>query len=300
MLSARKKILGVFTALVTVSIWASFLVGTRFAVSSHFTVEEVLLLRLLPAAIVMSPFMFKLGVIPRGLSWFGGFAVMFGASAVFPFFISQGLFYAPASDAGALAPGMLPLWTALAAFLMLGERPNKLALFGLVAILVGAFMIGLWQTLVGAYSGAWRGYILFLMGSGLWSIYSVIYRQSGLTPLHGLVIGLFWGAALVVPVTLLSGNVTFSKATLLDIASMIFLQSFVIAILAMILFSYAVKQLGAAQTAAFGALTPVLALLGGVFFLGEAFSITKMIGVALVAGGVLLASGILSSENPRK
>ena len=102
------------------------------------------------------------------------------------------------------------------------------------------------------------------------------------------------------PVTLLSGNVTFSKVTLLDIASMIFLQSFVIAILAMILFSYAVKQLGAAQTAAFGALTPVLALLGGVFFLGEAFSITKMIGVALVAGGVLLASGTLSSENPRK
>ena len=32
--------------------------------------------------------------------------------------------------------------TALAAFLMLGERPNKSALFGLVAILVGAFMMG--------------------------------------------------------------------------------------------------------------------------------------------------------------
>ncbi|MGB1546426.1 MAG: DMT family transporter [Candidatus Puniceispirillaceae bacterium] len=294
MFSSREKILGVLTALVTVSIWASFLVGTRFAVSRHFTVEEVLLLRLLPAAIVMSPFMLKLGVMPRGLGWFGGFAVMFGASAVFPFLISQGLFYAPASDAGALAPGMLPFWTALAAFFMLGERPKKLALLGLAAILAGALMIGLWQSLAGAHSGAWRGYIFFLMGSGLWSIYSVIYRQSGLTPLHGLVIGLFWGAVLVVPVTLLSGNVTFSEVTLLDIASMIFLQSFVIAILAMILFSYAVKRLGAAQTAAFGALTPVLALLGGVFFLGEAFSLTKIIGVGLVAGGVLLASGILS------
>ena len=82
---------------------------------------------------------------------------------------------------------------------------------------------------------------------------------------------------------------------MLDIAGLIFLQSFVIAILAMILFSYAVKRLGAAQTAAFGALTPVLALLGGVFFLGEAFSLTKIIGVSLVAGGVLLASGILSA-----
>jgi drug/metabolite transporter (DMT)-like permease len=130
MFSSREEILGVLTALVTVSIWASFLVGTRFAVSRHFTVEEVLLLRLLPAAIVMSPFMFKLGVMPRGLGWFGGFAVMFGASAVFPFLISQGLFYAPASDAGALAPGMLPFWTALAAFFMLGERPKNWLYWG--------------------------------------------------------------------------------------------------------------------------------------------------------------------------
>jgi len=67
---------------------------------------------------------------------------MFGASAVFPYLISQGLFYAPASDAGALAPGMLPFWTALAAFIMTGERPDRKGQAGLALILAGALMIG--------------------------------------------------------------------------------------------------------------------------------------------------------------
>ena len=37
----RAKPLGVFTALLTVSIWAAFLIGTRFAVSGDFTVEDI-------------------------------------------------------------------------------------------------------------------------------------------------------------------------------------------------------------------------------------------------------------------
>jgi drug/metabolite transporter (DMT)-like permease len=62
--------------------------------------------------------------------------------------------------------------------------------------------------------------------------------------------------------------------------------------MATVLFSYAVRLLGAAEFAAFGALTPILALLGGVLFLGEALTYLKIFGVILVAVGVFLASGI--------
>lgn len=296
----RNKPLGIVAALFTVAIWAAFLVGTRYAVSGNFTVEEVLILRLLPAAILMFPFMVKLGVFPRSLGWVEAFFIMFGASAIFPFLVSQGLFFAPASDAGALAPGMLPFWTALAAFVLTGTKPDKSAVLGLAIILLGAFMIGLWQSLFAGNEGAWKGYLFFLSGSGLFSIYSVFFLRSGISPLHGLVIGLFWGAVLAVPVMLATGNVTFSDAGWRDIAIMILLQGVIIAILAMVLYSYAIKQLGAQQTAAFGALTPVLALLGGVFFLGESISIVKIIGVGVVAVGVLLASGVLSKNNLEK
>jgi drug/metabolite transporter (DMT)-like permease len=283
---------GLLAAISTVMIWAAFMLITRSAVLSNFTVEEILVLRLIPGVIVMVPVMWKLGVIPIGQSWPRAIILMIGASAVFPYIISKGLAYAPASDGGALAPGMLPFWTALAAYALAREVPGPRRRFGLGMILVGAVIVSLWSIQSGASDEAWKGHLLFLTGSGLWAVYSVIFRQSGLTPLHGLVIGLFWGGLIVTPLLLVSGNVSFTEANWDDIAAMIVMQSFVIGIMATVLFSYAVRLLGAAEFAAFGALTPILALLGGVLFLGEALTYLKIFGVILVAVGVFLASGI--------
>ncbi|MHA6263515.1 DMT family transporter [Arenibacterium sp. CAU 1754] len=292
----RTRTLGLLAALATVTIWAAFMLVTRFAVQGSFTVEEILILRLVPGALVMAPVMWRLGVMPRGQSWPRAAMLMVGASAVFPFVVSKGLAYAPASEGGALAPGMLPFWTALAAYVLAGEIPGPRRRLGLMMILAGAMVVSLWQILAGAEDGAWKGHLMFLTGSGFWAVYSVIFRQSGLSPLHGLVIGLFWGTLLVTPLLLATGNVTFATASLGDVTVMIVLQSFIIGILAMFLFGYAVQILGAAETAAFGALTPILALLGGVAFLGETVTPLKVGGVVLVAAGVFLASGVLSKS----
>jgi drug/metabolite transporter (DMT)-like permease len=292
------RALGLVAALATVTIWAGFMLITRFAVQGSFTVEELLILRLIPGAIVMAPLMWRLGVFPHGQSWPRAVMLMVGASAVFPLVVSMGLSYAPASDGGALAPGMLPFWTALAAYALAGEIPGPRRRMGLAMILAGAMVVSLWQILAGADDDAWKGHLMFLTGSGCWAVYSVIFRQSDLSPLHGLVIGLFWGSLLVSPFLLATGNVRFATASAVDIGVMIVLQSFVIGILAMFLFGYAVRRLGAAETAAFGALTPILALLGGVAFLDETVTPLKLIGVILVAAGVFLASGVLGRIRP--
>ena len=285
--------LGVLAALATVTIWAAFLIGTRFAVSGNLTVDEVLVLRLIPAFLIMVPLMFKLGVIIKGQSIFSVLMIALGATAVFPYLISTGVYYAPASDAGALAPGMLPFWTALFAFLITGEKPSKIRLIGLLIILLGAFLVGFYSILSSSGENTWKGHFLFLAGSGMWSIYSVYFRQSGIDPLTGLVFGLFWGTAVVIPLLLLFGDVSFEKATFLDILSMIILQGLLIAIFAMLLYNFAIRQLGPAQTSAFGALTPILALVGGFVFLGETITLLKTVGIFIVAVGVVLASGIL-------
>ena len=284
---------GVIAALATVTIWAAFLIGTRFAVSGNLTVDEVLILRLVPAFVIMLPLMFKLGVIVRGKSFLSLLMIALGASAVFPYLISSGVYYAPASDAGALAPGMLPFWTALFAFIITGEKPSRIRFFGLVIILLGAFLVGSYAIFSSSGQNTWKGHLLFLAGSGMWSIYSVYFRQSGIDPLTGLVFGLFWGSALIIPLLVLFGNVTFERASIFDIFSMIILQGLLIAIVAMLLYNFAIRQLGPSQTAAFGALTPILALIGSFIFLGETITILKSIGIFTVAVGVVLASGIM-------
>ena len=285
--------LGVLAALATVTIWAAFLVGTRFAVSGNLTVDEVLVLRLVPAFLIMIPLMLKLGVIIKGQSIFSVLMIALGATAVFPYLISTGVYYAPASDAGALAPGMLPFWTALFAFLITGEKPSKIRLIGLIIILLGALLVGSYSILSSSGQNTWKGHFLFLTGAGMWSVYSVYFRQSGIDPLTGLVFGLFWGTTVVIPILLFFGDVSFAKATTFDIYSMIVLQGLLIAILAMLLYNFSIRQLGPAQTAAFGALTPILALVGGFVFLGEPITLLKSIGIFIVAVGVVLASGIM-------
>ena len=284
---------GVLAALATVAIWAAFLIGTRFAVSGNLTVDEVLIIRLVPAFLIMLPLMFKLGIIIKGQSIFSLLMIALGATAVFPYLISTGVYYAPASDAGALAPGMLPFWTALFAFIITGEKPSRIRFVGLMIILLGAFLVGSYSILSSSGENTWKGHFLFLAGSGMWSIYSVYFRQSGIDPLTGLVFGLFWGTAVVVPLLVVFGDVSFEKASTFDIVLMIILQGLLIAILAMLLYNFAIRQLGPAQTAAFGALTPILALIGGFVFLDETITLLKSIGILIVAIGVVLASGIM-------
>ena len=286
---------GIVAAIATVTIWATFLIGTRFAVSGNLTVDEVLVLRLVPAFIIMTPLILKVGIFLKEHSIIGTLMIALGASAVFPYLISSGVYYAPASDAGALAPGMLPFWTALFAFIIVGERPTKLRSIGLIIILLGAFLVGSYSILRASNAETWKGHFLFLAASGMWSMYSVYFRKSGINPLVGLVFGLFWGSVIAVPTLIIFGDVTFAKATNFDIISMIFLQGILIAIVAMLLYNFAVQQLGAPQTAAFGALTPVLALIGGVIFLNENITSIKFLGIILVSIGVVLASGILEN-----
>ena len=87
----RRRVLGLAAALATVTIWAAFMLVTRFAVQGSFTVEEILILRLVPGFLVLAPIMWRLGVVPREQSWPRAAMLMVGASAVFPFIVSTGL-----------------------------------------------------------------------------------------------------------------------------------------------------------------------------------------------------------------
>jgi drug/metabolite transporter (DMT)-like permease len=297
--AAGGRAAGIAAAGAAVLIWASFLLITRFAVQGSFTVAELLLLRLVPATVLLAPVMWRDGVLPHGLSWPRVLMIIVGTGIGFPAILMTGLQFAPASDAGALAPGMLPFWTALVAAAMMGEVPGPRRKIGLGLILAGAMMVGLWQVVVDAESGAWRGHLCFLTAAVLWAVYTVVFGQSGLTPVHALAIGFFWSAVVGLPILLWVG-VPFEGAGPQAIVVMGLLQGLVIGVLSLLFYGFAVRALGAAETGAFGALVPIMALVGGAVFLGEEVSALKVAGVALVAVGVFMASGILTRIAPRK
>ena len=87
-ISTNGKNIGYFAALAAITIWAVFLLGTRFAVSGSFTVEEVLALRLITAFIVTIPIMIKLGVSISGQGIVGTLMLTIKGSAIFPYIIA--------------------------------------------------------------------------------------------------------------------------------------------------------------------------------------------------------------------
>ncbi len=285
--------LGVAAALVTVLIWASWILSTRYAVTGRFSIAELMLMRFPPAALLLLPVLLKRGFWPREARW--GLVVLVIACSGPGFVLTMvtGMSLAPASDAGALAPGTLPLFVALASALWLGERFTPVRLAGFAMIVFGGLVVGGGELLANAQAGAWRGHLLFLAASSIWAVFTVAFRLSGLSALHAAALTAFWSSVALLPVLPFAG-ISFDGAEWGEVAVMTLEQGIVVGVIALLTYGSAVTMIGPSRTAAFAALAPVLALAGGVALLGETLTPMRVAGVLVVALGVVLASGVFT------
>lgn len=288
--------LGAAAALATVLLWAAGLVATRFGVTGSLSLWDVIFLRLAMPAVLLAPILVRFMQRPGNPSpnhsfWF----VVMIAGAGLPFMLvgSGGMVFAPAAHAGALMPGSMPLFAALFAVLLLDESFNTQRKLGTALMLLGAIAVGGWQAFQGT-SDAWRGDLMFVCAGAMWACYTIGLKKTG--------IGAWQAAALVyvmsflayAPVYLLWLDSRLLTAPAFEIWVQI-AQSVGSGLLSMAAYSYAVRRLGAAPAAAFGALTPALTALLAIPLLGEWPETVTWIGIVAVSLGVALANGALSA-----
>lgn len=283
---------GIAAALATVLIWAGFLVSLRFALTTHYSQGAMLMMRFVPAAIVLAPVIWRTGLLPKGVPIWQVAVIVLGSGVPFYYLISLGVSYAHASDVGALAPGTLPLIIALVSFAVLGERFSRLRFFGFALILTGGLMIGLWEVLTAGEAGAWRGHLMIITAICGWAFYTIVFRLSGMKALDGAALSVGWSAVLVVPVAMSIG-VSTGDAGWAEIGLITLIQGVLAGAGALITFGLAVRLLGPSRTAAFTALTPIVVLIASVLLLGEPISEVKVAGILIVSAGVFFASGAL-------
>jgi drug/metabolite transporter (DMT)-like permease len=283
---------------VTILIWASYLVSTRAAMNASLSPIDVGLLRSLPAALILLPFFFRRGLKPAGATWLDVLIIGGGGGTIFTLLLSSGLRFAPTADGGIFTPSMLPVFVALITIIILGRKYARIQIFGITMIVFGALAVGGFEAISNTASGAWRGHLLFLTASFCWSAYTVRFGVTGLTTLDGALVLLGWSAIAFSIAALVFGThlLSLPSATL-------FLQVFQgvsSGLVANVTFLYAVRKLGSAIPAAGAALVPVLAAIGGWIFLDEPISSLKWIGIAIVAVGVALASGVIHAKRTAK
>lgn len=285
---------GAGCGLAAVSIWASWSVVTRLAVTTNLDASDIVALRFGVAGLLLSPVLVRRGLARDRLGWLGLGVLVAGLGAPYALAAASGLRFAPAYDGGALNPGCMPLFVALIAAIVLGEKLATARKFGLSLILAGAAIIVGWHA--AAASATWNtsrtfGDALFLVASFLTACGTVVMRRAKLDPLHAAALVSTGSLVLYLPVYLALYGTRLARMPPADFAFQAVFQGVVVTIIALFLYGRAVAILGASRGAAFGALVPALSALFAIPLLGEWPNQTGWAGILLISAGVYLASG---------
>lgn len=276
----------------TLCIWAGFFVSLRAGARAALPPAELALIRFGPAGLLFAPLLWRarhrLLALPRRL------LLLIVAGAGLPYFLiaGWGMRHAPVADGATLIPGTLPLFTALLAAALHGRQ----ALARWPALLCIAAGVATMLALQAGEVGRAQGYALFLLGSVMWSAYTLALRQARLTPLEA--------AALISSVSLLllapwllwqwwQAPLLLATLSRDQLLLQLALQGLGVGLISTLSYSVAVARLGAQRSATAGALTPVLAAVLALPLFGE-----RPDGVTL-AGMLLIAAGVLWSQRQR-
>ncbi|WP_426289015.1 DMT family transporter [Ensifer adhaerens] len=281
-------------AFVTVLIWAGWILATRHSAGTALGTIDLGLIRYGVPAVLLAPVWLKTGLLPRKLPLLLLVLMVAGSGALFFQVSAFAIHSVPASSVGVLLGGSMPLATALIGITVFGERPDRMRVLGFAAILAGVAIL-LARSLGSAASTGWSGYALLPTAATLWAIYTHAFRRSGLSPLQGSALIAIWSFLIHLGLAACFGT-TLGSVPAQEIALQVTSQGLLSGLVAMVAYGFAVKSLGGTQAAAFTALTPVLAMIGGAVLLGEQIGPFEILAAVVTATGVALSTGILSSR----
>jgi len=283
---------GLFWGGVIVAIWSGWMVFTRFGIQLSLNAADLTFIRFTTAAAVFTPVLLKQGLGPAG-GWRpapSGLIMALGSGAPYALITASGLAFAPAADAGALIPGVMPVFVALFAFLVLRQRLAARQTAGYLLVAAGALALGgLGAVVLGDTARLW-GHIAFVTGAAMWAVHTLVMRRCGYGAAQATALVAFYSTLGFAPVYLLFLESNLATAPLWELALQFVVQGLLTGALGMFAFGKAVVYLGPARGSALAALVPVATVLLGAAVLGEWPTMLELGAILAISAGVLLAA----------
>lgn len=280
---ARERRIGFACAFAVLFVWTGFILASRHGARGVLTPWDLAVLRYGVSFLVLLPV--ALGGALRGIPLHRIAAIAGTAGYGFALCAYTAFSLAPAAHAAVLLPGALPFVTALLAWALLGERitPRRAISLGIVAL--GIVLLagqGFFES-----PGAWRGDILFFIGTSSWAVFSILVRRWRITALQATVSIAVGCAPLYLPVWWLFLPSRLGEAAIGEVLFQAVYQGVLAMVVASLLFTRAIVALGPTTLSLFTSLVPALAALAAWPVLGETLGPGALAGVALVTAGML-------------
>ncbi len=282
----RETLIGYLCGLGLLFIWSSFIVLSRLGVSAGFKPMDMTALRFGFAFLVMAPIALRHGFFGLSLVKVGVLASFGGLGMTLLAY--HALQYGTAAHGGVLMPGLLPLWAAILAWSLLGQRPIARQWLGLGLTILGGATIAV-ESFRTLESGAWRGDLMFPCASFCWAIFGTLVRRWRIPALPAANAVAIGAAVLFLPYWALTTDGAMFQTPWLTLVFWGVFQGVIALVLSMLLYNRAIEALGPVRPALITSLVPGCVAVSAVPILGESLSLLQVAGLMVTMAGMVIA-----------
>ncbi|MBR0683867.1 DMT family transporter [Roseomonas eburnea] len=275
-----------------IGILTSFTLASRLAYGDSLAPQDLVAIRFATSGLLLLPF----AITRRGWALLSAESLMLAAAGGIGFAIPAfaGLAIVPASHAGALLHGSLPVFT-VAIGLAMGRSGTNLRRgigVGLMAITLAVIV---WDSVDNWGGRQLAGAGLILLASATWSGFGLLAARLKLDPVVTAATVSAWSAVVYLPFYLLFLESQLPRAGLEVVVTQVAVQGVMVGTVSVFVYSWVVLRLGAVGAAVCTALVPSATALTALPLLSEHPTTTLAFALVLLAAGSLLS---LTGANP--
>jgi drug/metabolite transporter (DMT)-like permease len=201
---SRPRLSGFFWAALSVTIFSGWFLVTRFCVTRELRIWDITALRFGIGALLLAPAVLRRGSRLPIAAWRDGVVFVLLWGAPFVLLVALGLRLTSAAEAASVEPTLMPVFAGVFAWVFLRQLQGRLRWFGYAAIVARLTCLILAPAIVhGAPNPA--GVCALAAAAAMWALYTLLLRDSGLTPIHAAALICVWSALFFIPAYLFLG-----------------------------------------------------------------------------------------------
>jgi drug/metabolite transporter (DMT)-like permease len=282
---------GYLYALLTLLIWSSFVVMSKWGGQQGLTPFDVTALRVSAAALCLLPWWLPrlLHAQRRRLPLYQTLTLAALAGVSYPLIAYTGFLYAPASHGAVLIAGLLPLSTTILSYWLLHEWFSAGKLAGLLLMVCGALLL-LGQAAHPEYRWSIVGDVILIGAGVVWAIFTVLIRYWKASAFDVTLAVAAASALFYLPIYLLFLPKHWHMVTPDHLLYQALFQGVLVVCVAMWTYGKATEILGSTQTVMLLSTVPVVGSAMSVLWLGEPLTTALIMGALLTTTGALIGA----------